>query len=252
MQTDIVKVSDADIVTDIVKRDYRTADIFQRFGIDFCGSGKLPLDMVCKKNEVNLAEIKKALNEMSIPYYLSSSIAYNEWSIDFLLDFIVNVHHDYLKKTVPIINKFITDIAAGHNHTISFIADLKSEFDKLSTVMLPKLQEEEDIIFPYIRQIAHAYQNTEPYARLLVRTLRKPLETMMLHNQEFTNHVFNELNRITNQYNLPADSCTTHQVLYNKLQELEKDFSQHIYLENNVLYPKTIAMEKELLMQSGL
>src|SRR5690606_2633996 len=126
----------------------------------------------------------------------------NEWSIDFLLDFIVNVHHDYLKKTLPIIEEYITDFAAGHSHKFPFLADLKSEFDKLRTVMLLKLQEEEDIIFPYIRQIAHAYQNTEPYARLLVRTLRKPLETMMLHSQEFTNHTFIELNRLTSHYNL--------------------------------------------------
>lgn len=252
MQKDIDRVRDADTVTDIVNRDYRTADIFQRFGIDFCCGGKLPLDIVCKNKAVNLEELKKALNEMSIPYYSSSSMAFNEWSMDFLLDFIVNVHHDYLKKTLPVIDKYISAFAAGHSLKFPFLADLKVELDKLSDVMLPKIQEEEDIIFPYIRQIAHAYQNTESYARLLVRTLRKPLETMMLHNQEFTNNAFSELNRLTSYYNLPADACTTHLVLYNKLQELEKDLSQHIYLENNVLYPKTIAMEKELLMQSGL
>lgn len=251
MQKEIVRVSDADIVTDIVKRDYRTADIFQRYGIDFCCGGKLPLEIICKNKNVNLEELKKALNEISVPYYLSSLMAYNEWSIDFLLDFIVNVHHDYLKKTIPLINKYITVFAAGHSSKFPFLSDLKVEFDRLSEVMLPKMQEEEDIIFPYIRQIAHAYQNAEIYARLLVRTLRKPLETMMLHNQEFTNHIFVEMNRLTSNYALPDDSCTTHLVLYNKIQELEKDFSQHIYLENNVLYPKTIAMEKELLMQSG-
>lgn len=250
MQKDFVRVSDADTVTDIVKRDYRTADIFQRYGIDFCCGGKLPLDIICKNKAVNLEELKKALNQVSIPYS-SSSMAFHEWSIDFLLDFIVNVHHDYLKKSLPVIDKYITVFAAGHSLKFPFLPDLKLELEKLSEVMIPKIQEEEDIIFPYIRQIAHAYQNTEPYARLLVRTLRKPLETMMLHNQEFTNHVFSELNRLTNQYNLPANPCTTHQVLYNKLQELENDLSQHIYLENNILYPKTIGMEKELLMQSG-
>lgn len=252
MIKDVDKVDDADFVTDIVKRDYRTADIFQQYGIDFCCGGKLPLNVVCENKAINLEELKKALNEAAMPYYFSSTLAYNNWSIDFLLDFILNVHHDYLKKSLPVVEKYIMTFVEGHSPKFPFLSDLKSEFDKLNAVMLPKLQEEEDIIFPYIRQIAHAYQNTEPYARLLVRTLRKPLETMMLHNQEFTNHIFSELSRLTNQYSLPADSCATQQVLYKKLQELDKDLSQHIYLENKVLYPKTIAMEQELLMQSGL
>lgn len=252
MYKDIVWLDDADIVTDIVKRDYRTADIFQHYGIDFCCGGKLPLNIVCRNKAVNLEELKKALNEAAMPYYFSSSMAYNEWSIDFLLDFIVNVHHDYLKKSLPVVEKYITSFAEGHSRKFPFLSDLKSEFDKLNAVMLPKLHEEEEFIFPYIRQIAHAYQNTEPYARLLVQTLRKPLETMMLHNQEFTNHIFSELSRLTNHYSIPADSCITQQVLYKKLAELENDLTQHIYLENYKLYPKTIAMEKELLMQSGL
>ncbi|MBA2498270.1 MAG: DUF542 domain-containing protein [Chitinophagaceae bacterium] len=252
MNKDIVGVGDSDIVTDLVKRDYRTADIFQRFGIDFCCGGKLPLNIVCRNKAVDLEELKKALNEVSLTHFLSSTNAYNEWSIDFMLDFIVNVHHDYLRKTLPVIEKYITVFASGHSRKFPFLAELESEFYKLGAVMLPKLQEEEDIIFPYIRQIAHAYQNMEPYARLLVKTLRKPLDTLMFHNQEFTSHTFSEVRRLTNNYSITTDSCTTQQVLYKKIEELEMDLFQHIFLENNILYPKTIAMEKELLMQSGL
>lgn len=252
MDKNLTGVLDTDRVTDIVKRDYRTADIFQHYGIDFCCGGKLPLNVVCSNKDINLEELVTALNEVSNPYSLSLAMAFNNWSVDFLLDFIINIHHDYLRRTLPVLSTYIIEFEKGHGRKFPFIENLKSEFDEFNAVMLPKIQEEEDIVFPYIRQIAHAYQNTEPYARLLVQTLRKPLETMMLHNHEFLHHTFTEIRHLTGNYSLPTDSCTTQQVLFKKLQELDNDIFQHIYLENNILYPRTIAMEKELLTQSGV
>jgi regulator of cell morphogenesis and NO signaling len=103
------------------------------------------------------------------------------------------------------------------------------------------------VIFPYIKQISHAYQSSEPYAALLVRTLRKPVEEMMHREHEQVMDYLRLSREITSNYVPPADACVTHRVCFSQLQELDNDLVQHVHLETDILFPKALAMEKELL-----
>jgi regulator of cell morphogenesis and NO signaling len=113
----------------------------------------------------------------------------------------------------------------------------------------PHMKKEEEVIFPYIKQIYHAWRHQESYASLLVRTLRKPVEEVMQSEHETVGKQLNRMREITNHYSPPANACLTHKVTYAKLQELDNDLVQHIHLENNILFPKAIALEKELLQK---
>ena len=45
-------------------------------------------------------------------------------------------------------------------------------------------------------------------------------------------------------YTAPPEACISHQTLYEELADFEADLHQHIHLENNILFPRAIAMEK--------
>jgi regulator of cell morphogenesis and NO signaling len=51
---------------------------------------------------------------------------------------------------------------------------------------------------------------------------------------------------LTGNYNPTADACNTYRVAYSLLQEMEHDLHRHIHLENNLLFPGAIRLEKEL------
>ena len=109
------------------------------------------------------------------------------------------------------------------------------------------MRQEEEMYFPYIKQIYHAHKHRESYARLLIRTLRKPIEEVMQKEHDTTGSKLNKLRSITNNYTPPANACITHKITFAKLKELDKDLVQHIHLESNILFPKAIKMEQELL-----
>ncbi len=56
-----------------------------------------------------------------------------------------------------------------------------------------------------------------------------------------------KIRKITVNYSVPADACNSFRYAYAKLQEFEEDLHQHIHLENNILFPKAIQLEQELL-----
>jgi len=240
-------INENSCAADIVKQHYRTATVFRKHGIEFCCGGRWPLKMVCETKNLDLDEIidelRQATRVINIPGYLP----FETWKIDFLTDYIVNIHHEYLRQSLPSIKEQLGKFVAEHLKKYPFLAEVESHVGFLDKTMIPHLLQEEEIIFPYIRQIAHAFQSKESYASLLVRTLRKPVEDIMHHEHEILEKTLHQLRRLTNNYTAPEAACTSHTLSYSLLKELDDDLVQHLYLENDILFPKAIAMEKELL-----
>lgn len=241
------KIDPGSSVAEIVSRDYRTADIFRKYDIEYCCGGKYPLSIACQMKgideEVVIKELEEAMRELNT----SNTLNFNEWHIDFLTDYIVNVHHHYMRKALPRLKDYVDRFAEGHKKKFGYLDELQQIVSQLQRSFIPHLTEEEEIIFPYIRQIGHAYYNREPYASLLVRTLRKPVEDIMNHEHATTSKTLRRMRELTSNYTPPENACLSHKVTFHKMREVDNDLTQHIHLENNILFPKAIAMEKELL-----
>ena len=236
-------------VSDIVREDYRTVSVFRKYGIDFCCGGKWALGMVCEMKEIDFEEVKKELEDSVRNIQLSNSTRFNDWSIDFLTEYIVNVHHQYLREALPEIKAQLNRFLEDHGEKYPYLQEVMKQFNYLVKDIIPHLQQEEEMLFPYIRQISHAYDGKESYASLLVRTLRKPVEEVMHREHENVSKVLCRLRELSNNYTTPENACPGHKVSFAMLKELDNDFVQHLYLENDILFPKAIAMEKELLQK---
>jgi regulator of cell morphogenesis and NO signaling len=234
-------------VAEIVTKDYRTADVFRKYGIEYCCGGRSSLKMACEANGVNLQKLSKELEEVTRDVQIPGNFNFNDWDIDFLTDYLVNVHHYYLRKNLPQLQDHLERFAEGHRKKFPYVEELQRSVNQLVRTLNPHLEQEEEIIFPYIRQIGHAYHSRASYASLLVRTLRKPVEDIMQHEHDNTVKVVKRWRELTDNYTLPPHACVSHQVVFKKLREVDNDLCQHLHLENNILFPKAINMEKELL-----
>lgn len=234
-------------VRDIVSNDYRTADVFRKYDIDFCCGGKWPLEIACTNKGIKTDEVLKDLKKITNQTPLHAVLEFDEWDLDFLADYIINIHHRYLKRALPEIEAYVKTFLEGHRKKFPELVELEEVIDKFMKEFPPHMAQEEEILFPYIRQIFYAWKNQESYARLLVRTLRKPVEEVMQKDHISTGNTLHRLREITDNYIPPANACLAHKVTFAKLKELDAELVQHIHLENNILFPKAIAMEKELL-----
>ncbi len=241
------RINENSFVSDIVSHDYRTADVFRKYEIEYCCGGKWSLDAVCMMKGLNIEVLKKDLEQAIRNIHISNSLRFDEWRIDFLTDYIVNVHHHYMKQTMPEIKKMLRAFAEEHSKKYLYLTELENAFLQLNKEVFPHMKQEEEILFPYIKQIYHAYNSKESYASLLVRTLRKPVEEVMLKEHESAIKHIQKMRSLTQDYTTPEKACISHRVCFLKLKELDNDLSQHIHLENNILFPKAIAIEKELL-----
>jgi len=240
-------IKDDSFISDIVTQDYRTSNVFLKYNIDYCCNGKFTLRSACEDKGLDLEQIKLQLKESILTINYSNSLDFNEWPIDFLIDYIEYVHHHYLRTNLSSVQEILDKIVISQHNKFPYMRELRDFFVGLVKDIIPHLDQEEKIIFPYIKQIAHAHQSKESYASLLVRTLRKPVENLMHDEDEKLAQYLHRFRKLTNHYSIPLNSGIAYRTCMAKLRELDNDLTQHIHLENNILFPKAIAMEQDLL-----
>ena len=233
-------------VADIVRDDYRTADVFKKYGINFCCGGQLLLGDACEQRNIDPATVNRELQMATHIISLPNCLKYDTWRTDFLVDYIINVHHAYLFQVMPQLEASLLSFVEGHRKKYPDLEEVLVLFRELSAMLQSHNTHEEEIIFPYIKQIENTYRRKETYGNLFVRTLRKPLSNIETEHKKI-GALLNELRTATRNYQYPENACTNHRVIYQKLKEFDQDMVQHKHLENNILFPKAIEIEKELL-----
>jgi regulator of cell morphogenesis and NO signaling len=241
------EITPASTVSEVVAQHYRTADVFRKYEIEYCCGGKWPLETVCIMKGLEFNALKKELEEAGRSILLPPQLAYDSWSIDFLASYIIHVHHHHLRRSLSATEDILTHFTKDHEKKYPYMLEVQRLFGKLKKEIIPHIQYEEEIIFPYICQVSHAFENNDTYAKLLVKTLRKPLDKMMQNEHEMLTAPVLKIRNLTNRYLAPEKACVSHKVVLERLKENDNDLMQHVYLENDILFPRALQIEKELL-----
>lgn len=224
-------------IAEIVTEDIRTAEVFKSVGIDFCCGGHQNLEEACKLQNINLEELETSLANIENE---SANTAHNykEWNVDFLADYIVNTHHKTVLRLLPQIVAYTQKIAEVHGDNHPELLEIESLFAQINTELLQHLKNEEDVLFPAIK--AQLKGNDEAAKAIIISEI-----TRMTGEHEFAGGAMDHINKISQNYKIPADGCNTYKVAYQLLEEFEDDLHVHVHLENNILYPKALALAKE-------
>lgn len=229
------------IVGELVAKDYRTAAVFKKHGIDFCCNGNRTLnDASVKKVSVNelvtdLENVVKTTGE--------SAIDFQSWPLDLLADYIEKTHHRFVEAKITEIKPYLSKIVKVHGQTHPELLKVQDLFLASAGELTAHMRKEELILFPFIRKMVQAKLQNESVLTPMFGTVQNPIEAMM---REHTNEGerFAEISELTNMYAPPADACGTYKVTFALLKEFEDDLHKHIHLENNILFTKAIEMEK--------
>ncbi|MCA0429981.1 MAG: iron-sulfur cluster repair di-iron protein [Bacteroidetes bacterium] len=226
-------------IGEMVASDYRKAEVFKKFNIDFCCGGKKTISQACKNKNVDQNALKAELDKLDLTP-AKTSTNYNEWSADFMVDYIVNTHHNYVKTSTPILLEFLAKVAKVHGDSNPEAISIYKLFVEIADELTSHMEKEENILFPYIKQLATKNKTNAPFG-----SVKNPIN-MMEHEHDSVGRLFEQIRELSNNYTPPKGACTTYKVSYLKLEEYENDLHQHIHLENNILFPKSIALESEL------
>lgn len=227
-------------VNQIVKEDYRTASVFKRHGIDFCCGGKMTLTDACKLRNANLAVVKAELAQAVETLPVTDD--FDSWSLDRLANYIIEVHHTYIKETIPQLVQYATRIDLVHGKRNPELTSLKNHVDQLAEELLSHMRKEEMILFPMVIDLVQAPEEEATTFNSRFGALQSAVRVMEAEHDD-AGSLMQQIREETNNFTPPSNACNTWRVTYGMLGEFESDLFQHIHLENNILFPKALAME---------
>ncbi|MFV9551592.1 iron-sulfur cluster repair di-iron protein [Algibacter sp. PT7-4] len=227
-------------VAEAVTENIKTAHIFKKHGIDFCCGGNISIKKACENKNINYTEIK---NELLAVNQAAKTHNYNAWKLDFLIDHIINIHHSYVEASIPLILQYSNKVAKVHGHHYPEVIKINTLFTEVANELATHLKKEELILFPYIKKLLKHKEENTTFTKPNFGTVNNPIN-MMESEHELAGNIFKTIAQLTNNYVAPKNACNTFKALYSKLNEFEEDLHQHIHLENNILHPKAILLEK--------
>jgi regulator of cell morphogenesis and NO signaling len=231
-------------LAEIVKTDFRSARIFENYNLDFCCNGNRALDEACREKKL---DAKNILDEVSAVCTDSDTNKDSyEWKTDELANHILNTHHIYVKKMLPIIFAHSQKVSEVHGKNHPEVIEIAKIFEMVHDELSSHLMKEEKMLFPVILHLAELEKSGSGMEVSPFGSIQNPIDVMEREHAE-AGDGFYKIRELSSSYNPPEDACTTYKVLYQELNEFEQDLHTHIHLENNILFPQAVELEKKLM-----
>lgn len=237
-----MNTADSTTIREIVSHDFRTAAVFEKYSLDFCCKGGKTVAAACGERNIDPAPLLAELRAVTAAGP-SDEPRFAEWEADDLTVYIVDRHHAYVRTALPSILAHARKVASVHGERHPEMKEVADIMGVVANDMQHHMLKEERILFPYIEALAGAVRAGASFAASPFGTVRNPI-AMMEQEHESAGSLMEEVRRLTAGYTLPEDGCTTYRVTLQELEEFERDLHRHVHLENNILFPKGIALEE--------
>lgn len=238
-------ISEEKTIAEIVSENFKTAEVFKRNGIDFCCGGKKPLKQVCEEKGLNEEILVQELNDVMTSNEIQPEDDYANWNLNVLVEHIVNKHHKYVLDNLGLISEFAVKVSRVHGDHSPETIKIAELWHTLSEELNFHLRKEEQILFPYVTQMLAVEEENKLLGVPGFQTVQNPIRAMEFEHDN-AGDIIKEIQHLSNNFTPPEWACNTYKVLYFKLQEFQNDLFNHIHLENNILFPKAIELEKKL------
>lgn len=214
-------------VGEIVAERPSQSRIFQSFGIDFCCQGGRTLAEACERKGIDagsvVEQLAAELREKPAPEHNPAELPPAE-----LADYIVEIHHRYLRDELPRLHTMARRVAQVHGPGAPSLVEVLEVFEPMMMELVQHMRKEEDVLFPAIRTMASGEPAGIP--------LDGAIATMLEEHDE-AGQALARLRELTDGFVPPEGACNTYRALFAGLAELETDLHRHIHLENSVLFP---------------
>lgn len=236
-------VDETTCVGDLAVQIPGAARVLDEKGIDFCCTGRRSLRAACDARGLDLKGVLIALEQGLDEGSLEPVVAWQVAALPALIAHIVSTHHQYIRQQTPHIQRWLDRVADAHGEARPEVMRIRHSFTALASELSQHMAKEELVLFPAIERVAGG----QPAVGLRrggwgFEGLAHPVRQMMLEHSH-SGHDLADIRRASGDFTPPPEACTTFRALYLALEEFETDLRQHVHLENNILFPRALALE---------
>lgn len=226
-------------VGSVVAQHPALSRVFESAGIDYCCGGKVSLEEACAKQGLDpdqlMAQLRAASQQAPAPAVNPAAMSLTQ-----LADHIEQTHHVYLRSELSRLDILTEKVARVHGGKEPRLKELRTVFRSLADELSAHMFKEEQILFPMIRELEVA----DLAPQFHCGTLANPIGQMEFEHDGAASSLERQ-RTLTDGFQPPPWACNTYRAMLDALDRLEQDLHEHIHKENNVLFPRALALEAE-------
>ncbi len=229
-------------ISEIAAQSLGAVRVFEKHGIDYCCGGKRPVAEACEELGLDACAVTSEL-EQALAGRPADETDWNQARLRDLIDHIIAKHHEYLKLELPRLNQRLQKVMRVYGEKDqATLGALPALFGGLADELSMHMHKEEAILFPYIDRLESAKRTGELTPPSPFGSIASPI-AVMEHEHDNAGTALRGIRETTRDYTVPEYACITYRSLLEGLRELEEDLHLHIHLENNILFPRAVALE---------
>ena len=162
-----------------------------------------------------------------------------------ILDYLQQTHNYYLNKQLPRIESKIESLVNDFPSKSNELNLLKQFFEEYRHELLSHIEREEEKVFPYAEQIEEAFVNGLTDVNLNEQMKTYSMQQFLDEHGDIEEKLYDLKNIIIRYLPEIENDDLANEILFD-LFRLETDMNNHARIEDKVLGPKVIEMEKRL------
>ena len=239
-----MSISAEKTVREVALENPAATRVFEKLGIDYCCGGSKSLEEACRAANLSMDEV---LDSLEIAEESARAVQkHRDWTTEMLADLVAHIigtHHKYTREEMARLGPLFGKVCSVHGKNHPELLQVRVSFQGLEQELTMHMMKEEKVLFPYIIRMEESVMQKEPVLPPPFGSVQNPV-TMMMHEHDSAGEALRAMRKASAGYTPPGDACISFQTLYEALAGFEADLHQHIHLENNILFPRAIAMEK--------
>jgi regulator of cell morphogenesis and NO signaling len=227
-------------ISDLVDQNYVHAYVLFYFGIRFYEYSELTLAQVCQKQGLRVEQV---IRELESPTHLrEADLPLVSYPIDLIIEYLKHSHFLFVKHKLPYIARLVESFKAHHEDYLTVERDLKFVFPLFVEDFIEHIYEEEDTLFHYILTLERASKGTHVAPKLYYLLEKNSVQKFAMDHDAHDDEM-GGIRKITRDYAVTKDTPLHIKVMYNELRDFEKSLITHARIENDILFPKAMAIE---------
>lgn len=238
-----MEIKEGTPIGDIAAASVAAASVLEKYGIDYCCGGKRSLQDACREKGVSPAGVKNEITD-AVAAVPAGGKNWSAAPLRELIQHIVTKHHEYLKLELPRVGQSVRTVVRVHGaKDPAALHELETVYEGFWQELDLHMHKEEMMLFPAIERCEAAAQGGGPLPTSPFGSIANPI-AVMEREHDGAGHALGRIRELTMGFNAPSYACSTYLAMLDGLQALEADLHTHIHLENNILFPRVIALEE--------
>ena len=230
-------------IGDLVGRNYVFAAVLHFFGISFFQYEERSLAEVCAKHKISPEQVMQALeNWARMKEPTNEDLFFHP--IEVLVEYLKRKHYYFLRQELPFLSSMISGIRVEGKFE-ELLADMRLMFPLFVDDFIHHVHEEENSLFSKISLLQEIEKGGYSLSDALILVESSPIQ-MLAEEHEVHDDEMEGIRKLTCDYFLPSTAPVSMKVLYHELQHFEQELVIHAKIENELLFPKALELEKEV------